>query len=365
MPTTDTYTQDTFKHRVAKFWKAFEEEESQVREMMDHKAQGETLLNFVDNILQIAFNKVYFEMGINKDGKYELILTPEGDKVKLIQLYYWLQYAPQHLSEKWNFYAAKPGKATKGAAMDMYGVRISEDDLTIYVDLDKEKKKVNLEVYAPTLMKLEENQYYSMFFIFLDQFIGETFTMEYVGYIDFVAEKTNKEPIAISKLKGTIESAIAKYNWHIFDNPCETYVGYSMKPIENEDWKLREDIFSGYTSCTPILNAYYSDDKERVEEMKEDGIIFGFLFFENLNIAKDEVVNFRSGIEDKILDETMERGIANGLGGATGFHFSYMDFVIYDITAFLSIARNVLDKYDFEEAGFSEFIRGGQPIFFK
>ena len=49
--------QNSFKNRVAKFWNSFSEEESQIREMMNNKVEGETLLNFVDSILQIAFQK--------------------------------------------------------------------------------------------------------------------------------------------------------------------------------------------------------------------------------------------------------------------------------------------------------------------
>ena len=62
--------QNSFKNRVAKFWNSFSEEESQIREMMNNKVEGETLLNFVDSILQTAFHKIYFEMGINNEGKY-------------------------------------------------------------------------------------------------------------------------------------------------------------------------------------------------------------------------------------------------------------------------------------------------------
>ncbi len=123
---------NSFRNRVSKFWRTFSEEEYQIREMMDNKAAGETLLNFVDSILQIAFDKVYFEMGINRENKYELILTPEGDRAKLMQLHYWLQYAPEHLWQKWNFYSSKPGKATSGWKMSMYGIDLSSDDLIIY-----------------------------------------------------------------------------------------------------------------------------------------------------------------------------------------------------------------------------------------
>ena len=318
---------NSFKSRVSKFWRSFSEEEYQIREMMDNKAEGETLLNFVDSILQIAFDKVYFEMGINRENKYELILTPEGDRAKLMQLHYWLQYAPEHLWQKWNFYSSKPGKATSGWRMNMYGVDLSSKDLIIYPEADNERNKVDIEIYCPKLMKLEDSKRYSMFFIFLDQFIGELYTMEYVGYIDFVESELDKKAISIEEFQHVINDNIINNGWPGFDNPCEVYSGYRMEPNENEGWRLREDIFSGYTSCTPLLDEYYKGKRQRSDEAVANGVRFGFLFFENINIPRENIVNFRGEIEDKIMEQTIPYGIANSLGGATGFHFSYIDFI--------------------------------------
>ncbi|NDV77724.1 hypothetical protein [Dysgonomonas sp. 511] len=356
--------QESFKSRVAKFWKSFSEEEYQIREMMDNKAEGETLLNFVDSILQIAFHKVYFEMGINHEGKYELILTPEGDRAQLMLLHYWLQHAPEHLWEKWNFYSSKPAHGKPGSAIEMFGVRISDDDVTIYPETDGDRPKVNIEVCSPKLMALEENKRYSMFFIYMDQFIGELYSMEYIGYIDFVENKLDKPSTNMVGLKGVIDKAIEDNKWTKYENPTEIYSTYRLEPSEEEDWTLREDIFSGYTSCIPLINDFYNGENRRVDEAKENGVHFGFLFFENINIPREDVVNFRGDIEDKIIDQAATYGIAESLGGATGFHFSYIDFIIYDFEAFVKVAKEVLASYNFEETGYSDFTRDAEPQIF-
>lgn len=360
----NTNMQDFFKNRVTKFWKSFSEEEYQIREMMDNKVEGETLLNFVDSVLQIAFNKVYFEMGMNNEGKYELILTPEGDRTRLMLLHYWLQQAPQHLLKYWNFYSTKPAHGEPGAIIEMFDIRIGEDDITVYPEIDSDKSKINIELYSPKLMELDENNRYSMFFIYLDQFIGELYTMEYIGYIHFVQEKQKKRTSAIAALKSFIDRAISEYGWPKFDNPCEIYSGYRMEPNQDEGWKLREDIFSGYTSCTPLLDDYYNGENKRFDEAKENGVIFGFLFFENINIPRENVVNFRGEIEDKIAATVIPCGIANSLGGATGFHFSYIDFIIYDYETFIPIVKEIVFKQKLEGAGFSNFTIGAEPVIF-
>ncbi len=355
---------DSFKNRISKFWKSFSEEEYQIREMMDNKVEGETLLNFVDSILKIAFDKVYFEMGKNSEGKYELILTPEGDRARLMLLHYWLQYAPQELWQKWNFYSSKPGKANSGWGMRMFGVDLVSEDVTLYAEPDNDKNKINLEVYSPKLMELDENQRYSMFFIFLDQFIGELYTMEYIGYIDFVENPSDKKGVRIEELQPMIDNNINSNGWPKFENPTEIYSGYRMEPTEKEGWTLREDIFSGYTSCTPLLNDFYNGESQRFDEAAENGVRFGFLFFENVNVPRENIVNFRGDIEDKIVAQTVPYGIANSLGGATGFHFSYIDFIIYDYDAFISIAKEILAGYDFDEVGYSDFKKENEPQIF-
>ncbi|MBK5721232.1 hypothetical protein JGH11_10155 [Dysgonomonas sp. Marseille-P4677] len=356
--------QESFKNRVSKFWKSFLEEEYQIREMMDNNADGQTLISFVDNILQIAFSKVYFEMGKNSEGKYELILTPEGDRCRLMQIYYWNQYAPQSLSETWNFYSTKPAHADPDSTMEMYGTKIDKSDIVIYPETDNQRSKINIEVYSPKLMQLEEKQRYSMFFIYLDQFISELYTMEYVGYINFIESQKEKGSTNITDLKTIIDKRIEENSWPKFENPTQIYSGYRIEPSQEKEWTLREDVFSGYTSCTALINDYYQGHRNHFDEAKENGVIFGFLFFENINIPREEVVNFRSEIEDKIISEINYNGIANSLGGATGFHFSYIDLIIYDFEAFIPIAKNILSFYNFEEVGFSYFAADIKPIFF-
>jgi hypothetical protein len=354
----------SFRERVLKFWEAFTEEEKEVREMMDNKVEGETLLKFVDNILSIAFNTVYFEMGINNEGKYELILTPEGDKAKLLQLHYWLKMAPGHLWKKWNFYSSKPGVGKSNFGLTMFDISVDKDDVTIGYVLDSEREKLNIEVYAPKLMPVEENKRYSMFFILLDQFIGEINTMQYVGYIDFVEIPPVGNVVQIDEFKETIENTITEQQWLAVKDPAQVYTGYRLEPNESEGWKLREDAYIGATSCIPVINSFLNRDEEFLSYFEKDGLTYGFVFYENSTIEQEQMVPFRSAIEDKITSITSSQGIADTIGGATGFHFSYIDFIIYDKNMFLEIAKDVLTGYDLEQIGFATFRFGDKPELF-
>ena len=50
----------------------------------DH-TRGAELVSQMQETLNLVFDEISFEMGFNGE-KYELILTPEGDKVKLLSL---------------------------------------------------------------------------------------------------------------------------------------------------------------------------------------------------------------------------------------------------------------------------------------
>ena len=53
----------------------------------DRDAVAEELIAKCDAILHLAFETIAFEMGYNGE-KYELILTPEGDRTRLFELVY-------------------------------------------------------------------------------------------------------------------------------------------------------------------------------------------------------------------------------------------------------------------------------------
>lgn len=352
----------SFKEGVDKCWKRFAKEEASIRELIDNKVEANKLIDSVNKVLSDAFHNVYFELGKNEEGKYELILTPEGDRAVLFPLEYWKQAAPEELKKIWNFYSSKPGKADSNFGMSMYDVSLNKDSIQIYCTIDTESQKVDLQVYSSELLKLEENQRYSMFFIFLDQFIGELYTMEYIGRIDFVEKPLDQPATSVSNLKALIDENIEKNKWFPAESIIEKCSGYQMQPSEAKDWQLREDIFIGYTACIPVLNAFYNQTDELFNRFEQDGIVYGFLFYKNVDVPKEQMVPFRAEIEDKILAIAKKEGIADTIGGATGFYFSYMDFIIYDKKAFMKIAKDVLSEYSYlGEIGFSNFVFGVEP----
>lgn len=90
----------------------------------------------------------------------------------------------------------------------------------------------------------------------------------------------------------------------------------------------------------------------------------GFLFYDNTELEQDELINFRSEIEDtyeKLFEEDL---IGMHIGSATGGSYSYLDFVIFDIHAFLAASSEIVAKYELKDCGFSTFKKEGETIGF-
>ena len=76
---------ECFRERTENWWETFAEMEAELRQMMDEDkdhTRGAEIVAQMEETLNLVFDEISFEMGFNGE-KHELILTPEGDKVKL------------------------------------------------------------------------------------------------------------------------------------------------------------------------------------------------------------------------------------------------------------------------------------------
>ena len=355
--------QDSFRTKVLNFWQAFGKEEHIIREMIDNEVEGSTILSFTESILKTAFNEISFQIGIGAIGKYELTLSPEGDRTRLIQYYYWYKHAPTKLKNKWIFHPSKPAfKDCTDKGTELFGITLSCSDLILYPKIDNQISKIELFVYCPKLQQLSDSKKYSMFFLFLDQHIGEAYSIEYISNIQFITHKLGEQEINIGQLKGLIDRSIKLFDWVQSINPLDCYYSYSATPNISNDWKLREDISGGYSSCPTPIYSYHSLNNECFEKYEKDGIIFAFLFYENSDLTNDQLVDRRTSIKNQIAEVVPQNNIADCTGGAIGFHFSYIDFIIYDLQAFVSSVKEVVKQHNFEEVGISFFSTDTKPI---
>lgn len=145
---------ECFKERTKFAWEEFIEQEKELRKIMDedeNNERGEELIKKCEDILNIAFYDVAFELGFNGE-KYELILTPEGDKVKLFELVYFAKHAPKETTDNWNILVGR--QATINTGLRVNDFDINGDDVLVWVN--KNDEGVDLSVYCEKTLTLWE-----------------------------------------------------------------------------------------------------------------------------------------------------------------------------------------------------------------
>ena len=134
---------ECLRERTESTWKDFAQQEAQLRRMMDEDkdhTRGQELVDRVEGILNQAFDEISFEMGVGGE-KYELILTPEGDKVKLFELVYFQKHAPKEVLEHWNILVGRQPIRNIGLRTDD-GWDISGEDAQIRLEQQGKLKAV-------------------------------------------------------------------------------------------------------------------------------------------------------------------------------------------------------------------------------
>ncbi len=106
--------------------------------------------------------------------KYELILTPEGDKVKLFELVYFQKHAPKEVLEHWNILVGRQPLQNIGLRTED-GWDISGEDVQIWLEEQGENSfaiSACCEKLLPILRE-EEGRAWCMLTTLSDQVLGE------------------------------------------------------------------------------------------------------------------------------------------------------------------------------------------------
>ncbi len=357
----------TFRERTMQAWQAFVREEKDLRRIMDEDKdhqRGEELIALCRLALNIAFDDLSFELGFNGE-KYELILTPEGDRVKLFEMVYFQRQAPASLAEQWNILVGR--RPAAGFTIGFGGWEVSAQDVTCQIE-KLDEGHVGLILYCEKLLPLlqkKENQAWWMLLTLTDQVLGEIPHMAYVDSFDVAHTPLKESCLSMTALPRALEEMGLALNLDPQAYLNSSYTGYQLQPQENPECGRREDVYIGVTRCTPLLEEYYSGDRENMDLLHRDGAAAGFLCypldpFTGQTRGKD-ILDFREALEQAIL-QTAGAESVTFLGGATGLACGYLDFVAWDLMAVLEAAQAFLQKSPLQWASFQTFRQEAQPV---
>ena len=353
---------ECFRERTESTWKDFAQQEAQLRRMMDEDkdhTRGQELVDRVEGILNQAFDEISFEMGVGGE-KYELILTPEGDKVKLFELVYFQKHAPKEVLEHWNILVGRQPIRNIGLRTDD-GWDISGEDVQIWLE-QQGKNSFALSAYCEKLLPMleeEEGRAWWMLTTLTDQVLGEIPHMRYIDSFD-VLEAPRAEPsIPMSQLPDKLKEKGA----NLSTDPeayLNSYLGYKMEPNKDPDADWRLDVMVGSTNCVPLINGYLDADNDFMDALHADGAVAGFFCYPLDTLREEEGTDRIFDFRDK-LEEVFTTGdgpeVLTLTGGATGLFCGYVDFIAWDIQTALQMAKKFFEDSDIPWASFHTFRR--------
>ena len=360
---------ECFRERTENWWETFAEMEAELRQMMnedkDH-THGAELVAQMEETLNLVFDEISFEMGFNGE-KYELILTPEGDKVKLFELVYFQKHAPKEVLEHWNIPVGRQPIRSIGLRTED-GWDISGEDVQIWLE-EQGENSFAISAYCEKLLPMlrdEEGRAWWMLTTLTDQVLGEIPHMRYIDSFD-VLEEPKTEP---SFLLSQLPDALKERGLELSTDPeayLESYLGYKMEPKEDPDADWRLDVMAGSTCCVPLINGYLNADNDFMDDLHADGAVAGFFCYPLDTLREEEGSQKIFDFRDK-LEEVFTAGdgpeVLTLTGGATGLYCGYVDFIAWDIREALNMAKEFFKGTDIPWAIFHTFRReaGSVPL---
>ena len=358
---------ECFRERTEDWWETFAEMESELRQMMDEDkdhTRGAELVSQMQETLNLVFDEISFEMGFNGE-KYELILTPEGDKVKLFELVYFQKHAPKEVLEQWNILVGRQPLQNIGLRTDD-GWDISGEDVQIWLE-EQGENSFAISAYCEKLLPMlreEEGRAWWMLTTLTDQVLGEIPHMRYIDSFD-VLEKPKAEP---SFLLSQLPDKLREQGLELSTDPeayLESYLGYKMEPKQDPDADWRLDVMAGSTCCVPLINGYLNADNDFMDDLHADGAVAGFFCYPLDTLREEEgsqkIFDFRDKLEE-VLTGGDGSEVLTLTGGATGLYCGYVDFVAWDIQEALNMAKEFFEGTDIPWAIFHTFRREAGSI---
>ena len=360
---------ECFRERTEDWWETFAEMEAELRQMMDEDkdhTRGAELVAQMQETLNLVFDEISFELGVGGE-KHELILTPEGDKVKLFELVYFQKHAPKEVLEHWNILVGRQPVQNIGLRTND-GWEISGDDVQIWLE-EQGENSFAISAYCEKLLpKLqeEEGRVWWMLTTLTDQVLGEIPHMRYIDSFDVLEEPKAEPSILLSQLPDHLKER----GLELSTDPeayLESYLGYEMKPNEDPDADWRLDVMVGSTNCVPLINGYLNADNDFMDQLHADGTVAGFFCYPLDTLREEEgsqkIFDFRDELE-KVFTTDEGSEVLTLTGGATGIYCGYVDFIAWDIREALNMAKEFFEGTDIPWAIFHSFRReaGSVPL---
>lgn len=252
---------------------------------------------------------------------------------------------PESLENKWHFFPYNPGMDTS-FEFRMHGIKVNMEEVYVCANYDDKQNDFAVSFYEKGLCSLPEEQGYGTFCIMMEIMLGEGLAFRYISDVER-ADELKGDMFPLTALRRHITQTLKEHGKEVFENPKDVFVTYQLEPEENEE--LRYDVAIGTTCFSHLISQYYENDTTIFDKINRFGAQAVFLAFPYDNTSAEQrklVLGFRYALEDRITKEILNpEGLGLLLGGAMGTCCCYMDFLLYDVNAFLEKVVPVLREY--------------------
>lgn len=346
---------EPFRQRVMAAWAAFAEKEGELRRMMDASDDSGQIVTLCEEILRKAFLDAAFELR-KHDGRYELILTPEGDWARTFPLAYFCRYVPAAVRDHWDVRTGYLPQ--RDFAVESDGWQVSADGVECWAE-PVPAGRVELSLYAPglrPLMKLHPGKARWMLSVLTERILGEVCAMSVIAdlhVLDAPKEGRGFPMRWLVRMLEEMEIDTASDPEYCLNKG----LSYTLSPIEDREADWRLDIRGGYTLCAPLINDYLNGRSDTADAYHADGICAGFFVIPLEEKSENEFRDFLKGLEADIQKEAGVHAVSF-IGQAIGLYAGYLDFIAWDdLRRVLQAAQAVFWQTELPWAAFHSFRR--------
>ena len=349
---------ESFRRRAERMWAAFQEGEAELRRLIDARDASGELSDRCAGLLAPALPGGSFELGPG-GARYQLILSPDGDRTRLLPLVYLKRSAPAALLERWDILVGR--QPSPGLGLQVDGSLYRAEDVRVWAK--KRGEGVSLILWCEKLLPMlrtEGEKVWTILTLLTDQVLGE---INVIAYIQSV-QAAERPPVGpgrpLTELPRVLEE-LGMTLWRDAEDFLDNgYTAYRLDPVEDPDADWRLDVYAGST-CLPVLvDDYLAGENGTANAFHREGIAPGFLCypldeFEGEDRA-ERLLDFRDALQAAILDRVGPEAVTF-LGGATGLRCGYVDLLAWDLTPVLDAAVDLFRESGLEWAAWRAFRR--------
>lgn len=349
-----SYRQET-QAAIDGWWRAFQKRAPDIVRVFSRQSEMD-LPGWMIEALGAVHPEIMWEYGPALRGAgHRLVITPEMNHHLRPLVRSLLERAPR--MPGWEFYAHRlPENPEQVLAavearlgLKIHGARISA--------AGTRSGKIDVSYLFPPELRLDENQAANAAFVASETLFGEQTLDAWIGGIEMI-DPLNRDPnrrlLPLERGQETVSALINSFLEQLPDRPYwdrayqsddEIWSSFQIpEPEFSEDYPEREDLMFGSTRWMPLVQTVHGGKIFYSSCHSRHGETFCYLKLDAMGILNEgeDLVFFRTQIEEALVPRLMQAQIGGLVGGGSGLRYSYIDLALTDVSRAIALIRSVL-----------------------